>query len=535
MAGNKFLKGAAVLGIAGILVKVMGMFFRLPLTNWIGAEGISYYSSVYPIYVFFLTLSTAGIPVAISKMVSERTVVKNYGGAHKVFHTSLWLMAAFGFVSFLLVHFGAQYIEDAVLKNPGTSLSLQAIAPSLFFVPVMSAYRGYFQGRQNMNPTALSQFFEQLFRVIVGLSLAYYLIPTGLEATNAGATFGCTAGAVAGLVVIIAIYLLNLPSIRTKIRRNRSHERTESTRAIVKRLLIIAVPITIGASILPLMETIDSAVVMRRLQASGWSLVESKVLWGRLGGYCNSLIGLPQAFTQAVVMSLVPAIVAGFSIGNLNDVRETSKLGMRAAMIISFPCAVGMFALAEPILHMLYPRQLAEATASVPTLRIMCVGIVFMSALQTLTGALQGVDRQVIPVRNLAIGSLAKLVITYVLVGWRVFNVNGGPIGTIAAYMIATFLNARYLKADINIKFDYMLTYVKPATASILMGIAAFASYKIFFLVTSSNLLSTLLAVCVGAAVYVVLIFAVKAITKDEIARLPKGDKLVRILDKFIK
>ena len=184
---------------------------------------------------------------------------------------------------------------------------------------------------------------------------------------------------------------------------------------------------------------------------------------------------------------------------------------------------------------MLYPRQLAEATASVPTLRIMCVGIVFMSALQTLTGALQGVDRQVIPVRNLAIGSLAKLVITYVLVGWRVFNVNGGPIGTIAAYMIATFLNARYLKADINIKFDYMLTYVKPAAAAILMGIAAFASYKIFFLVTSSNLLSTLLAVCVGAAVYVVLIFAVKAITKDEIARLPKGDKLVRILDKFIK
>lgn len=148
-------------------------------------------------------------------------------------------MAAFGFVSFLLVHFGAQFIEDAVLKNPGTSLSLQAIAPSLFFVPVMSAYRGYFQGRQNMNPTALSQFFEQLFRVIVGLVLAYYLIPTGLEATNAGATFGCTAGAVAGLVVIIAIYLLNLPSIRTKIRRNRSHERLESTRAIVKRLLLL--------------------------------------------------------------------------------------------------------------------------------------------------------------------------------------------------------------------------------------------------------------------------------------------------------
>lgn len=533
--GNKFLKGAAILGIAGILVKVMGMFFRLPLTNWIGAEGMSYYSSVYPIYVFFLTISTAGIPVAISKMVSERTVIRNYGGAHKVFHTSLWLMAAFGFVSFMIVHLGAGFIEDAVLKNPGTSLSLQAIAPSLFFVPIMSAYRGYFQGRQNMNPTALSQFFEQLFRVVVGLALAYYLIPTGLEATNAGATFGCTAGAAAGLLVIIVIYLLNLRSIKIKIRRNKSQEKLESTAWIVKRILVIAIPITIGASILPLMETIDSAVVMRRLQASGWSLVESKVLWGRLGGYCNSLIGLPQAFTQAVVMSLVPAIAAAYSLGNMKEVRETSKLGMRVAMLISFPCAVGMFALAEPILHMLYPNQLAEATASVPTLRLMCVSIVFMSALQTLTGELQGVDKQSVPVKNLAIGSLAKLVLTYVLVGFRPINVNGGPLGTIAAYIIATLLNAKYLKKCAGVNFDFMMTYGKPAIASALMGVAAYASYKLFFLVTASNMLSALLAICVGVISYVILIFAVKAITKEELARLPKGDKLVRIADKFIR
>ncbi len=535
MAGNKFLRGAAVLGVAGILVKIMGVFFRLPLTNWIGAEGISYYSSVYPIYVFFLTLSTAGIPVAISKMVSERVVVSNYGGAHKVFHTSLWLMAAFGFISFMIVHQGAFFIEEAVLKNPGTSLSLQAIAPSLFLVPIMSAYRGYFQGQQNMNPTALSQFFEQLFRVIVGLALAYYLIPTGLEATNAGATFGCTAGAAAGLVVVIAIYIIDLPSIRSKIRRNRSHERLESTSSIVKKLLIIAVPITIGASILPLMETIDSAVVMRRLQASGWSLVESKVLWGRLGGYCNSLIGLPQAFIQAVVMSLVPAIAAAFSIGNAKEVKETVRLGMRAAMLISFPCAIGMFALAEPILHLLYPSQLAEASASVPTLRIMCVGIVFMSALQTLTGALQGVGKQTVPVKNLAIGSLAKLILTYILVGIRAINVNGGPIGTIAAYIIATMLNAAHLKKDIEVKFDYMLTYFRPAFASVLMGIVAYVGYKLLFLITGSNAISTLLAVMLGAAVYLVLVFAIKAITKEEVARLPKGDKILKVVDKFMK
>ncbi len=535
MSDNKFLKGAAVLGVAGILVKVMGMFFRLPLTNWIGAEGISYYSSVYPIYVFFLTISTAGIPVAVSKMVSERTVIKNYEGAHKVFHTALWIMAAFGFVSYMIVHFGAGFIEDTVLKNPGTIYSLEAIAPSLFLVPIMATYRGYFQGRQNMSPTALSQFFEQLVRVIVGLALAYYLIPTGLEAVNAGATFGCTAGAAAGLLVVVIIYLLSLPTIRSKIRRNRSHAQSESTRWIVRRLLAIAIPITIGACILPLMETIDSAVIMRRLQATGWSLVESKELWGRLGGYCNSLVGLPQAFTQAVVMSLVPAIVAAYSVGNMDETKKTIGLGMRASMLISFPCAVGMFVMAEPILHLLYPKQLAEATATVPTLRLMCVGIVFMSALQTFTADLQGVDKQSVPVKNLAIGALAKLVVTYILVGIHAINVNGGPIGTIVAYVVAMLLDVKYLKKYVNMKFDYTLTYIKPGLASILMGIAAVLSYKLLFWLTASNAVATLLGICVGAGSYFVLIFVLKAITLEEVAMLPKGEKIVRVLKKVIK
>ena len=337
------------------------------------------------------------------------------------------------------------------------------------------------------------------------------------------------------MLVVVIIYLLSLPTIRSKIRRNRSHAQSESTRWIVRRLLAIAIPITIGACILPLMETIDSAVIMRRLQATGWSLVESKQLWGKLGGYCNSLVGLPQAFTQAVVMSLVPAIVAAYSVGNMDETKKTIGLGMRASMLISFPCAVGMFVMAEPILHLLYPKQLAEATATVPTLRLMCVGIVFMSALQTFTADLQGVDKQSVPVKNLAIGALAKLVVTYVLVGIHAINVNGGPIGTIVAYVVAMLLDVKYLKKYVNMKFDYMLTYVKPGLASILMGIAAVLSYKLLFWLTASNAVATLLGICVGAGSYLVLIFVLKAITLEEVAMLPKGEKIVRVLRKIIK
>ncbi|MBQ4649813.1 MAG: polysaccharide biosynthesis protein [Firmicutes bacterium] len=537
MSGNKFLKGAAILGIAGIIVKVMGIFFRVPLTRWLGDAGMADYSSVYPIYTLFLVISTAGIPVAISRMVSERIAVKNYEGAHKVFQTSVWLLGAMGLVSFAIVNFGAGFIEEVVLNNAGAGLSLKAIAPALLIVPIMSAYRGYFQGRQNMNPTAVSQLFEQFARVIVGLGLAYFLLSSGASAACAGATFGVTAGAGAGLLVVVVIYLLNLKVIKRNINRHKSTSVLEPTGSIIKEILIIAVPITIGAAILPLVNSIDSMMVMRRLMETGWNEAQAEALWGRLGSYCSSLIGMPQVFIQAIVMSLVPAISAGFKVKNYGEVNDNMSFAMRAAMLVGFPCAVGMFTLAEPILVLLYytPERAAEIEAAVPTLMIMTVSIIFMSTLQTLTGALQGIGKQMIPVKNLAVAAVAKVVITYLLVGMKFFNVNGAPIGTIACYIIASVLNIRDVKKYTGTRFDFGMTFGKPFAASAVMGIAVFAAYKILFMILKSNTIATLLSICVGVAVYGILILMTKAITKDEIRRLPKGDKLVRILDRFIK
>lgn len=537
MSQNSFLKGAAVLGIAGMIVKVIGIFFRIPLTNWIGESGMSYYGSVYPIYTLFLIISTAGIPVAISRMVSERIAVKNYGGAHKVFQTSIWLMGAIGLVSFSIVYFNSEFISEKILHNAPASLSLEAIAPSLLLVPIMSAYRGYFQGRQNMNPTAVSQLFEQLFRVVFGLGLAYFLLDSGYEVVCAGATFGSTAGAGAGLFVVILIYIFSLKHIKQQIRRNKSHISRESTWDIIKKILIIAVPITIGASILPLMGAIDSAMVMGRLQATGWTVAESKALFGRLTSYCNPLIGMPQVFVQAVVMSLVPAISAAYIVRNKKEVEENVQFSMRTTMIIAFPCAVGMFSLAEPILKLLYsaPSRAAEVEAAVPSLRILCLSIIFMSTLQNLTGILQGVDRQMLPVKNLAIGSIFKLVLTYICVGIPFFNVNGASIGTIAAYLVATLLNMKDIKKLLGITVDYSKVFIKPFIASALMGVSAFASYKLLFMVLKRNSISTILAIMIAVVVYVLLIFITKAITKEEVLRLPKGDKIVRVMNRFIK
>lgn len=224
MSNNKFLKGAAVLGIAGVIVKIIGAVFRIPLTNWIGQDGMSYYGCAYPIYSLFLTVSTAGIPVAISKMVSERITVRNYGGAHKVFKVSLGLLAGLGAVSFLICYLGADFIAGTVQNNPEAASSIRAISLALLFVPILSAFRGYFQGRQNMNPTAVSELTEQTVRAAVGLTLAYSFLTVGLPQAAAGATFGASAGSFAAMVVIALIYVLSRKTIYLKIRKiGRAH------------------------------------------------------------------------------------------------------------------------------------------------------------------------------------------------------------------------------------------------------------------------------------------------------------------------
>ena len=539
MANSKILKGTAILGIAGIFVKILGAVFRIPLTALIGTEGMAYYGYAYPLYSLFLVIATAGIPVAISRMVSEKIAYNDFSGAQRVFRVSRWLLLAIGVFAFAVCFLGAELIAKYVSKDMGAVLPIKAIAPALIFVPVMSAYRGYFQGRQNMNPTAISQFIEQIFRVAVGLILASVMVAQGLEMAAAGATFGATVGSIAGLLIIMLIYALNKKAINYHLRQSRQihteRRKKEKTMAIVKQILIIAIPITIGASILPLVNFADSAIVTRRLLDGGFTDVEARELWGQLSGYCNTMVGLPQVLTQAVAVAMVPAIAAAYRLRNRAEIDENINLGMRISMIIGMPCAAGMIALAEPILLLLFSSEAASAISAAPTLMVMCLGVPLMALLQTTNGILQGVNRQVLPMKNLAIGAVAKIILTYVLVAIPSLNIKGAAIGSVFVYGIALILNLRDMKRYTKVKVDFMLTYIKPTAASVIMGVCAFASYKILFGALGSNSLATLGAVVVGVIVYGVLILATKAITKEEIGRLPKGGKLVKILDKFIK
>lgn len=544
MSKGALIKGAATLGAAGLLVKFLGAIFRIPLVNWIGEIGMANYNPAYYIYNFFLVLATAGIPIAISKMVSERIAVGHYGEAHKVYRISFGLMSTIGIFSFVVLFVFAPQIASLV-NNPQAALAMRAIAPCLIFVPTMAALRGYFQGMQNMRPTAVSQIVEQFFRVVVGLTLAYTLFNlTGgsgflakydaFERGAAGAAFGATAGSIGGLFIILLVYGLSKKSIHHRI--GKSHDESfESTGLILKRIMIIAVPITIGAAIMPITNLVDVTIVIGRLQDAGISYEAAKGLYGQLGGFVGSLVYLPQVLIYAVAISLVPLVSASHRIGDTTSLTENVSLGIRLACIIGFPCAAGLMALSEPIMLLIYPAQAESATSAAHILFTMAAGIFFLSASQTLTGVLQGVGKQAIPVRNLMLGIAVKIAITWVLTGIPAVNIQGAAIGTVVAFAIAGILNLYAVRKYTGAEIGAFKTFGRPFISAAIMGLSCKGIYELLRLWIDSNTIPALVAVLAGVILYGVMTLITKTISKDELRKLPKGDKLLKLFGRFVR
>jgi stage V sporulation protein B len=445
MQKQSLLRGALILSVAGVVVKVIGAVYRIPLASIITSEGMGYYGTAYPIYIFLLTISTTGIPTAISKMVSERIALGDRREAHRVFRISFTALFTVGVVFSVMLFAGSEILVN-VLGNPKAYYAMLAVAPALFFVPIMSAFRGYFQGMQNMLPTALSQIFEQLGRVVVGFILAIALLPRGLEYAAAGASFGATSGAIAGIVVIYIIYALNRKQILGQVEKSPDLNALPA-RTILNELLAIAVPITIGASVIPLMNMIDLGVVMRRLQSAGFSATEANSLYGQLTQMAATLVNFPQVITIALAASLVPAISESVAKGDREGIRKKSLVGLKAGVLIGLPAAVGLSALARPIMLMLYPKE-PEAWA---VLQVLALGFVFLALVQTATGILQGLGRPIFPVKNLLVGSVFKLVVSYSLTAIPSINIRGAALGTVVGYMVAGILNYRDVNREIII------------------------------------------------------------------------------------
>ena len=520
------LKGATILAIAGIVSKIFGAIFRIPLTNMIGAEGQSYYSAAYPVYQLLYTIATAGFPVAISRMVSERIAQGDYNNAHRAYRLALKVSAVLGLIAFAIMFAGAGAIARAY-KNPGAEASMRAISFALLLTPFLASMRGYYQGRQEMKPTAVTEVVEQMARVAAGLSLAYVFYRTSLEKAAAGATFGASAGVIAALIVMMFIYRRDRE--RRKQLSKDSVIREESDRQRLKELIIFVVPITIGSSIMPIMFNIDAAIVMRRLLETGWSESMSKTLYGLMGGYCDPIVGMPFVFVDALCISLMPAVTTAFTLKNKEQLDEHIKTGLKTMMVITYPCTIGLIVLARPILTMLYYKKQDEAVMAVPTMQILAVTIVILAIMRAFSTSLQGIGRMMLPVWNLFIGAVVKTIVSYILVGIPALNVKGAALGSVAAYTTAGILNYLALRKYAGVSLDVKSIFITPLYAALIMGAGAFGMYRLMFLITSSNAVSTLAAILAGVIIYFVTIFLTGAVTREEIEMIPKGELIYNL------
>ena len=530
-SSDSFVKGAFILGLSGIFVKIIGAFFRIPLANLLGPEGMSYYQSAYPIYNFFIVLATAGLPTALAKIISEQRALGDYRNLNRTFKSGLILMTTVGLLGTLLMYFGAEIIVDGI-NNPKALFAFKALAPAIVIVSVMAVFRGFFQGFQHMKPFASSQIYEQFARVIVGYGLAVLFLSSGTEFASAGATFGATTGAIAGLIVIYFMY--------RKFRKQNDEAFSEQMagdlipkRQVIKRIVMIAIPITLGAAVMPLMNTIDVMLVMNRLADIGMG-EQANDLYGMLSGYAATLVNLPTVVTSAIQISIVPAVATLYVQNQVKALSRTIQNGIRMTLIISLPATAGLVLLARPIMELLYPSQVEFAQTTGNILSILGFGVIFLGLFQVTTGILQGLSMQNRPAFNLMIGATLKVILTYVLVGIPSINIYGAAISTLVAYGLATVLNLHTMSKHANITFEMKSVLLKPLFAVFIMSIVVVASYQGSLLVMPGKI-ATVVAIGLGMIAYFIMLFKTKTLTDEDYAMMPGGSKLKKLNDKFFK
>lgn len=538
---QSFLKGATILGAAGILIKVMGAVFKLPLFNWIGAEGSSYFMAPYPIYNWLLVVSTAGIPTAIARLIAEKETRGDTHGIFRIISAIFKPMVAVSVIIFAILFFGANAISEWV-GIPNAVYAFRTLAPALLFVPAMSIFRGFFQGIQKLHGFAITQLVEQMVRVSVGLGLGaivFFVMDKGPAFAAAAATFGASAGALFGFIVSFSLYKYIKKRTYTEKLKQVSEFPQESNWYLVKQILIISIPITIGASIMPTMNSVDLMLVVRRLTDIG--VENARDLYGILTGFAVTIVNFPQILTASLQISLVPAVTQLFVIyqdtkseSDRQHLSQTVSAGIKAALIIGIPCAIGLVTLAEPVMLLLYSKQPESAVLGASILKILGWDLIFLAIYQSTTGILQGIKKQMLPALHLAIGMVFKVILTYVLVGSPTFGINGAAISTVVAFAVASMLNVWALAKQPYLNVNLFKLGYKPLISGAVMGGFVMLAYSPLSGILGSKL-STVLTIVVAASIYGFLIIMTKALSHEEYDMLPGGSKIKKLAIKLGK
>ena len=520
---SRFLKGTLILTVSSIVVKVVGALNWILLSRVLGGEGIGLYQMGFPMYLMAITLSSAGIPVAISIITAEKLAQRDYQGAKRVFNVTLWLLLALGLLFSSGLYFGAQWLIDLrFIRDPRAYYSVVALAPAVFFVTFLASFRGYLQGWQIMTPTAVSEVTEQLVRVVTMLFFASYFMPQGLARAAGGASMGAGAGAFCALLVLMFFYHRLKQKFSAEFARQNLNAVQESARSIVTRLLKLALPVSMSSLMLPVVANLDLLIVPQRLEVAGFDVSHATELFGYLTGMAVPLVNLACIFTAALAISLVPAISEERTLRHEEGLRHKASTAFRVALIISFPCFVGLFTLGQDVAALIY-----NAPGAGPAIRTMSVGIVLLGLHQVSTAVLQGLGRTAIPVLNMII---AKVVLSWTLTAMPTLGIRGSAVATVADFGIA---------AIINMWFIYRLTgyrlspagVFKPALASAVMGAAILLVQQ---LTHGLGGWTILLCMCVAPVVYALALMLLGGLTAEDLRNLPfVGRRMLALGQRF--
>jgi len=523
---KSFIEGTLVLMISGIIVKVIGMLFSVPLTNMYGAEGNGIFTQAYYIYTAAFIISTAGLPVAVSKMVSEANALGRVREVRKIAKVALISFVFIGVFFTAAIMIGADWLTSTVLQSSLSYYAVLAIAPSIFFVSVVSAIRGYYQGLSNMVPTAISQVIEAVGKLVVGFLLAKYLLDRGyaLEIVVAGAIMGVTVGTVLSAVYIVIVRATDKSA---RLSTEGTDLTCDSGKNILKRLIKIAVPITIGASVLSITNLVDMFVVMRRLQFGGMIYEEANYLYGAYG-MSVKFFNVPQTIIAGIGISVIPAISAALAKNEQEKSGRLVESSLRLTGLLAFPCAAGLFALAKPILDLFYYKQPQDVEVAYPLLQLLTPSVIFVGLVSVTNSILQANGKERIPVITMISGGLIKLVVNYILVGMPGVNIHGAPIGTLCCYGAIAVLNLFFI-AKLKLRFSFVKAFAKPFLCALVMGVFAwylFDPLKGFL----GNGLGVLVTVGASVVIYGLLLIVTRAMPKEDILMIPGGSKIVKIL-----
>ncbi len=522
---QNFLQGTALLAMATAIVKVIGALYKIPLNAIIGTQGFGYFNTAYEIYNVLLMISTAGLPVAMSRMISQSSSLGNYRQVRRIFATARGIFLGLGIVGTLLMTVFCKQLAE-FQNQPDAWAAIGCLGPCVLLICIMSTFRGFFQGQSNMLPTSVSQVLEAVVKLIVGMlaALAIMRVTQSIPLAAGGAILGVTASCLVSSVYLYSRFRRSFRALPE------SDDPVLSYKDTAKSLLIIAIPITLGSAGLQLLTMLETKIYMGQLLSHGWSQTEADTMRG-IYGMTQTIFNMPCAFITPITISIIPAITAQITTGSHGEARATEESAARITGLISMPCAVGLALLAEPVTALLGGYTGDNLVLAGKLMAILGICVVFNAVVLVTTAIMQAHGHVNRPVINMLIGGVLKLAAIYILTGNKTIGIIGTPVGTLICYIAIAALNLLSIRSLLKNPPAILRQLLRSFLSAALMGAFVFAAlFALRYLGITSRLILCGGPIGVGVVVYALAAIKLRAITREDCLLLPKGEKIAKLL-----